>query len=207
MLRRCAVLALSCATLLLPSVARADVELPTIPEPVPVTLDPSTTAFLVLDIGPNCLNRPACVETVPAISRFLGRSRAAGAFVIYTTPPAADEPLPEVAPRPGDPRVAGLQDKYHDTNLEDLLVSHGIQTLVLAGTSANGSVLYTSYESILRGYTVVVAVDAISSSTDFQTFMAEYQIQNVPTFPNTDNQPLKEQSVTLSRLDQISYAR
>ena len=73
----------------------------------PVTVDPKTTALLMLDfINQNCGKRPRCVETIPAMKKLLDEARAAKAPVVYSiiantttadvikdVAPTADEPF------------------------------------------------------------------------------------------------------------------
>ena len=182
----------------------AQPELPTLPDVVPVAVDPSTTAFLVLDITSTiCTVRPACVASVPAIARLLAKARAAGTFVGYSV--GGTGILPEVASRANEPVVMSRADKFFNTNLDQLLSDNGIQTVVIVGSAANGAVLYTSFGAAERGYTVVAAVDGISSGPDFDTFLAEYQLLNMPGLSNPTNDPLKAQAATLSRSDLITF--
>jgi nicotinamidase-related amidase len=181
--------------------------LPTIPAPAAVTLDPATTAYLVLDINTAvCAPRPGCLATVPTVAAFLDRARQANAFVVYsnTTAPGATI-LPEVAPRPDDPMVTTSADKFFNTQLDDILRNRGIRTAVIVGTAANGAVLYTSFGANTRGYTVVVAEDGISAPDEFAVLLTRYQLLNQPGFGNPENEPLRERAVTLSRTDLISF--
>jgi nicotinamidase-related amidase len=181
-------------------------EPPALPDVTPVSVDASTTAFLVLDLNSAvCPPRPACVGSVPAISRLLSKARGAGVFVGYSTTPGADI-LPDVAPRPGDPLVTSRADKFYNTDLDQMLKDHNIQTVVLVGSAANGAVLYSAFGAAERGYTVVVATDGISSGPDFDTYLAEYQVLNMPGFGNATNDPLKQQAATLSRGDLITFS-
>jgi nicotinamidase-related amidase len=69
--------------------------------------------------------------------------------------------LPEVAPAPGDIKIEShAQDRFYNTDLDKTLKAKGITTLVLTGWKISGSVTYTSVGATLRGYTVVVPVDA-----------------------------------------------
>ncbi|HLH25921.1 MAG TPA: cysteine hydrolase [Chloroflexota bacterium] len=181
--------------------------IPTIPAPAAVTLDPATTAYLVLDINSAvCGPRPGCQATLPAIAGLLDRARQANVFVVYsnTTAPGTTI-LPEVAPRPDDPVVTSSADKFYNTQLDDLLRSHGIRTAIIVGTAANGAVLYTSFDANTRGYTVVVPEDGMSAPDDFAVLLTRYQLLNQPGFTNPDNEPLRERAVTLSRTDLISF--
>jgi nicotinamidase-related amidase len=184
--------------------AQAQVELPNIAPPVPVTVDPKTTAFLVLDISTsNCnASRPACLATVPAIAGLLDRARSAGMPVVY----AFSSPvLAEVAPLGDEPSVTSGPDKFFQTDLDMILKNLGVETTMMVGTSANGAVMYTAFEATQRGYTVVVAEDGISSNNDFATFLTRWQLLNQPGGNNPENKPLEKGRVTLTRTDLITF--
>jgi nicotinamidase-related amidase len=193
------------ALLVFAPTASAQVEPPTLPDLAAVGLDPSTTAFLVLDINSAvCPSRPACLASVPAIQRLLSKARAADVFVGYSNTANATI-LPDIAPRDSDPVVTSRADKFFNTDLDQILKDHGIQTVVMVGAAANGAVMYTSFGAVERGYTVVVATDGISSGPDFDTFLAEYQMLNMPGFANADNNPLQPTAATLTRGDMITF--
>jgi nicotinamidase-related amidase len=204
------VVALSASVLATPLVAMPTAtaqDLPRIPDPAPVTLDPRTTAFLVLDlVPPNCSPRPACVASLGPVARFLAIARAAGVFVVHSSTAAAGMNfMPEVVPLADEPVVITVADKFYDTNLDALLRARGIETVIIVGTSSIGAVLYTSFGANARGYTVVVAEDGISGSNDFQYFLARYQVLNQPGFANPDNELLRPRAATLSRTDLIDF--
>ncbi len=55
----------------------ATVKPPAAPELKSVTIDPKTTALLLLDfINPNCTNRPRCMASIPAMKKLLVRGAA-----------------------------------------------------------------------------------------------------------------------------------
>jgi nicotinamidase-related amidase len=110
-----------------------------------------------------------------------------------------------VAPLPADPIVVARADKFFGTTLDQILSSHGIQTLVVVGTFANGAVLYTTFEANVRGYTVVVAKDGVSASSDFIMHYSLFQLLNEPGFTNPQNTPLKPDSVTLSKTNLVTF--
>ncbi len=185
-----------------PSVAGAQ---PNIPQPVPVELDPATTAYLVLDITDTlCAPRASCTATVPAIAALLDRARAAGAHVIYSVA-STGAVMPEVAPRDGEPTIQSRADKFFNTHLDELLHEQGVRTLVIVGTAANGAVLYTTFEANLRGYTAVVAEDGISADDPFAVLLTRYQLLHQPGLDNPNNDPLLQGRVTLSRTDLIAF--
>src|SRR3954447_5773527 len=81
-------------------------EVPAIPDPVPVTVDRSVTALLVLDMNdPVCSTRPTCTATVPAVASLLERARAEGLTVMHSTTATAAGWIPEVNPLPDEPTV------------------------------------------------------------------------------------------------------
>ena len=183
-------------------------QMPPLPEPVPVTLDPAATALLIFDIvDPICTRQPNCTgKMVPAIASLLARARKAGVTVAYgTRGPTMSKWLPEVAPAAGDIRIESqAQDRFYKTDLDNLLKARGITTLILAGWKVSGSVTYTSVGATLRGYTVVVPVDASLDATDHEIAIGRYQILYQHS-ANATNEPLKALASTLSRTDLIAF--
>ncbi len=190
-----------------PAASPGAVALPTIPAPVAVTLDSKATALAVLDVNTSsCAPRPPCVDTLPTLAALIKKARDAKVSVIFSTTAATNTILPQVAPQPGEPVVVpSVADKFFNTNFDDLLKQRKATTLIVVGTAANGAVLYTSYGANVRGYTVVVAEDGISSAVPFSTVLARFQLLNQPGFTNTDNKPLADKLVTLSRGDLITF--
>jgi nicotinamidase-related amidase len=180
---------------------------PAIPAPAAVTLDPKTTALVVLDIiNPTCTTRPACNESIPALQAIIKKARDASVPVVYTNTAAANAIVPQVAPAAGDVTVVPTNaDKFNNPDFDATFKAKKVTTLLLVGTRSNGAVLYTAFEANVRGYTVVVAVDGISGSVPFETTLAQWQLLNQPGFTNADNKPLAEKLVTLSRGDLITF--
>jgi nicotinamidase-related amidase len=177
----------------------ASVKLPPAPALKPVTVDPKTTALLMLDfMNQNCGKRPRCVATVPAVKKLLAEARAKKMAVVYTliakTTPA--DVIKDVAPAAGEPSVLSGPDKFLKTDLEKILKDKGIQTVIAVGTSSNGAVLYTGSAAALRGLKVIVPVDGMSSMdalTDATTALV------LTTAPRVSGQ------VTLTRMDMIKF--
>jgi nicotinamidase-related amidase len=183
-------------------------QMPSPPDPVPVVLDPATTALLIFDIvDPICSRQPNCTgKMVPAIASLLARARNAGVTVAFgTRAPTMANWLPEVLPAPGDIKIESqAQDRFYNTDLDKTLKAKGITTLILAGWKVSGSVTYTSVGATLRGYTVVVPVDASLDATDYEIAIGLYQILHQHS-ANAANEPLKDKTSTLSRTDLISF--
>src|SRR5262245_36793343 len=140
------------------------------------------------------------------ISALLARARKAGVTVGYgTRAPTISKWLPEVAPAAGDVTfVSYAQDRFFNTDLDKTLKAKGVTTLILTGWKISGSVLYTSVGATLRGYTVVIPVDASLGPNDYEEVIGLYQILNQNS-ANPTNQPLKEKTSTLSRTDLITF--
>jgi len=181
-------------------------QIPPAPAAIAVSLDPGTTALLVLDVvTQTCSSQPKCLEFVPRVASLLAASRAAGVYVLYSTPASQPPILPEVAPADGDPIVVGYgQDRFFDTPLDELLRARNITNLILVGWRENGSVLYTAVGGSLRSYTVVVADDGTSAAQPYDVAIGRYQLLTQLN-ANPNNEPLREAAVTLSRTDLISF--
>src|SRR4051794_15268497 len=135
-------------------------QMPALPDPVKVVLQPATTALLVFDmIDRICKSQPNCTGIMmPGLASLLARARKAGVFVLYSTKePENSNWMPEVAPAPGDPVVKSVgQDRFYNTDLDKTLKAKGITTLILTGWKVSGSVVYTSVGGTLRRYCSVV---------------------------------------------------
>jgi nicotinamidase-related amidase len=183
-------------------------QMPALPEPVRVTLNPATTGLLVLDyVDPICKSQPKCTgEMLPALVPLMARARKAGVVVAYgTRDRSMGNWLPEIAPAPGDIKIINTeQDRFYGTDLDKALKAKGITTLIMAGWKVSGSMAYTSVGATVHGYTVVVPVDTTAASTDYETTIGFYQILNQGN-SNLTNTPLKPHAPTLSRSDLIAF--
>lgn len=183
-------------------------QMPSPPDPVAVALDPATTALLIFDIvDPICTRQPNCTgKMVPAIASLLARARQAGVTIGYgTRPPTMSKWFPEVLPAAGDIKIESqAQDRFFKTDLDQMLKAKGITTLILTGWKVSGSVTYTSVGATLRGYTVVVPIDASLDGTDYEIAIGRYQILHQHS-ANAENEPLKNRASTLSRTDLITF--
>src|SRR6266566_7250289 len=167
-------------------------QMPAIPDPVRVTLDPKTTALLVLDyVEDICNAQPKCKGgMLPAMTPFMAQARKAGLVVAYgTREQNMSKWLPEVAPGPSDIKIVNTaQDRFHNTDLDNALKAKGVATIIIVGWKVSGSVAYTSVGATVRGYTTVVPVDATAAATDYETAIGFYQILNQNP-ANLSNEP------------------
>ena len=183
-------------------------QMPALPDPARVTLNPATTALLVLDyVEPICNSQPKCKgEMLPAVTPFMARARKAGVVVAYgTREPNMSKWLPEVAPAAGDIKIANTaQDRFYNTDLDKALKAKGIKTLIMVGWKVSGSVTYTSVGAMAHDYTVVIPVDTTSAGSDYETTIGFYNVLNSGN-ANLANEPLKPKATTLSRTDMITF--
>ncbi len=156
---------------------------PAKPEIKAVTLDPSTTAMLILDLmKSNCGQRPRCVATVPNVKRLHDGAREAGMMIWYSfvgsnnqaTP--ADMVDPGIAARDGEWERQGGPDKFLGSHLEEKLKAHNIKTAIICGTSFQGVGIGTGSELAQRGYKVIVPVDCLSSEDAYNEQYAAWHL-------------------------------
>ena len=167
-----------------------------------VTVQPRTTALIVVDMQ-NDFVKPGgalvvenAAATIPAIWRLLALARAKGMKVFFTqdTHEEGDIEFPiwgphvlrgtwgwqivdELAPRPGERVIEKLRyDGFFGTPLDHELRLAGIQSVIVCGTVANICVLHTAGSAALRGYRVVLLIDAISAITPFDQQAAIRQV-------------------------------
>jgi len=183
-------------------------QMPALPAPVPVALNPKTTALLVFDyVEPICNSQPKCKgEMLPAMTAFMTRVRKAGLVVAYgTLEENVSKWLPEVAPKPGDIQIVNTaQERFYNTDLDKALKAKGITTFIMVGWKVSGSVAYSSVGATIRGYTVVIPVDTTAAATDYEQIIGFYNILNQRN-GNMTNQALKPNAPTLSRTDMIAF--
>jgi nicotinamidase-related amidase len=183
-------------------------QMPSLPDPVPVVLPPATTALLIFDVIDHISERQPILKAkmLPAIASLLAKARKSGVTIAYGTRAANMSTwLPEVAPAQGDIKIENqAQDRFYNTDLDKALKAKGITTLILTGWKVSGSVTYTSVGATLRGYTIVVPVDASLDATDYEIAIGQYQILHQNS-ANAENEPLKAKASTLSRTDLITF--
>ncbi|OLD38350.1 MAG: isochorismatase [Armatimonadetes bacterium 13_1_40CM_3_65_7] len=130
--------------------------------------------------------------TMSAIQRLLALARRSGMVVLYTqdTHDPGDPEFPiwgqhvlrgswgwqivdELAPQAGERVIQKLRyDGFFGTPLDHELRMKDIKTVIVCGTVANICVLHTAGSAALRGYKVILPVDAISAITPFDQQVA-----------------------------------
>jgi nicotinamidase-related amidase len=160
-----------------------NVKAPPAPALKPVTVDPKTTALLMLDfVPPTCGARPRCMASLPAVKKLLEQARASGMPVAHsvTGTTKAEDILKDVAPQAGEPVVQASVDKFRNTELEKFLKDKGVQTVIVTGTAAHGAVLNTATAAVLRGLKVILPVDGVTASDTFTEQYVAWHMANAP---------------------------
>lgn len=169
------------------------VEAPEHPVEASVAIDPKTTALIIVDMQNDfvkpggALVVPTAAQTIPAIQVLRALARSQGMAVFYTqdTHERGDIEFPiwgqhvlrgswgwrivdELAPEAGERVIEKLRyDGFFGTPLDHELRLKRIETVIVCGTVANICVLHTAGSAALRGYKVILPVDAISAITPF----------------------------------------
>jgi nicotinamidase-related amidase len=154
-----------------------------------LTLDPTSTALVIIDMQNDFVRDEGTLQvqdapgTVAAISRLLELARESGMRVVFSqdTHDAGDpefeiwpahalrgtwgwEMIDELAPREGELVVQKVRyDAFYATELDHMLSLWNVKTILLCGTVANICVHYTAASAALRWYDVVIAKDAVSA--------------------------------------------
>jgi nicotinamidase-related amidase len=167
----------------------------------PVTVDPKTTALLVLDMVNQFCNPQRytrCPGMIPTVKKLLTETRAKGALVVYTSIPQTTKTdvVTDLAMSGNEPFVQSWLDKFLNSDLEKTLKDKGITTIIITGLAYNGAVLYTSGEAALKGFSVVVPVDAVTAITTYAEQFSIWQLGNAPIIST---------KITLTKSDMIKF--
>jgi nicotinamidase-related amidase len=178
-------------------------KLPPPPQLKPVTLVPKETALLVMDFTVQTCTverRKRCADSVPKVKAFVEAARAKGALIIYSVAVPKSVPgdiLKDLTPASGEEVLPPLgPDKFINSDLERTLHDKGITTVVAMGTQAQTSVLHTGADAALRGFKVIVPVDAMSADDLFPELYTAWHLANAARISN---------QVTLTKLDMIGF--
>ncbi len=189
------------------------VAIPPPPELHPVTIDPQTTALMVMGFVDNSCNqkrRPRCAATIPQVAKLLTEARAHGVFVVHSVPtgnPSADFIVKELKALPGEYVIPpngpnkflpyDLEfNRYPDFDLDKVFHDRNIRTIITVGTQVQTAVLHTAAEAALRGYKVIVPVDGMSGDSAYPEQYTAWHLANTQRVM---------QQVTLTTVDLVNY--
>jgi nicotinamidase-related amidase len=159
----------------------------------PLSLDPSTTALIVIDLQRGIVARQAAPHSASDIvercAKLADAFRERNALVVLVhvafaddrerlkpeadsaqpfapLPPDWSDIVPEIGPRPGDIVITKRQwGAFYGTALDLQLRRRGIRTLVYGGIATNFGVESTARDAYERGFEQVFAEDAMSGLT------------------------------------------
>jgi nicotinamidase-related amidase len=181
----------------------ANAKLPPPPQLKPVKIEPGETALLVMDFTNQTCSRerrPRCANQIPGVVKLVNEARQKGALIVYSVAVPGSVPsdiVKDLTPAAGESVLPPLgPDKFIGSELEKTLRERGIKTVVAMGTQAQTSVLHTGGAAALRGFKVIVPVDAMSAD---DVFPEAYTAWHLATAARISAQ------VTLTRLDMISF--
>ena len=178
------------------------IQVPPAPTLKAATVDPKSTALLLFDfMTSNCGERPRCVAAVPTLKALHDRARAANMLVVYTLPGGGKIIDPGIAPRDGEVvnQKPGGPDKFLGNDLDQRLKDHGIKTVILCGTSAQGVGLGTGAAAAQHGYHVIYPVDCLPSESAFREAYAAWHMAG-------GGPPVTTKWVTVTRTNMITLA-
>jgi len=170
-----------------------------------IYLDPRSTALIVVDMQVDFASPKGKLfvkesrPTIPKIRSLVSKARKMKVPVIFTQDwHRPDDPefsiwpahavegtrgaqvIPELKPLRSDYFIRKrTYDAFFSTDLDLLLRQKGIANLVITGTVANICVLHTAGSARLRGYEIILPVDAISSLSPFDQEASWRQISFV----------------------------
>src|SRR6202166_1314724 len=153
------------------------------PELKEVTVDPATTALLLLDImKTGCTARPRCVAAMPNIIRMHDAARAHDMVVWYSLVGSNGKATPDdvmdaaIKPRAGEWYRQGGPDKFLGSTLEPTLRQAGIKTVIVCGNSFQGATVGTASGAAQRDYKVVIPVDCSAAEDVYHEQYAAFHL-------------------------------
>jgi nicotinamidase-related amidase len=160
----------------------SEVKAPPPPVLQSVTVDPATTALLVFDFVKQLCSGPVCTAALPVEAGLLHTARANHLLVVYSlifgATPA--DVMPAVAPLGTEPVVQAGPDKFIGTDLQSILATHGIKTVIVTGMTAQGVVLFTASHAALTGFSVIVPIDAAPAELPYAQQAVVWTLGNAP---------------------------
>jgi nicotinamidase-related amidase len=181
----------------------AAAKFPAPPKLKPAKIDAKQAVLLMMDFttqtcGPE--RRPRCAASIPKLAKLVTEARSKGVLVMYSiagTGATAASIVQAIGPLPGEMILPALgPDKFIGSDLEQTLKARSIKTVIAVGTQAQTSVLHTASAAALRGFTVVVPVDGMSSDDLFPELYTAWHLSTASRIAD---------KVTLTRTDMISY--
>jgi nicotinamidase-related amidase len=167
------------------------IKAPPAPELKPATVDPKTTALMLIDLVKPICNAQRfahCPGIIPAAKKLLDEARASGATVVHTSTLVPNigqaELYPEVAVSGDEIFLQGYPDKFLRNDLEKKLKDKGITTLVTVGVAAQGGILDSDIEAAQMGFNIILPVDAIAAQDYYNEQFTVWDLSHAPVVAN-----------------------
>lgn len=160
------------------------------------TLQPRSTALILIDLMP----RIVALDMAPLSGRevlercvaLAEATRTVGGLVVNVrverpnveVQPEGSELAPELDPQPGDVEIVKRTvGAFHRTGLDDVLRTHGVDTVVLGGIATNFGVESTGRAADEHGYRTIYVTDAM---TGFDAHAHDFAVSYIfPRFGET----------------------
>src|ERR1700736_438542 len=175
------------------------------PELKEVTIDPSTTALLFLDImKAGCTARPRSVAAVPNMKRLHDQARAHNMVVWYSLVGSNGKATPDdimdpaIKPRDGEWYRQTGTAKFLASTLDPTLKQAGIKTVIICGNSFQGATVGTAQQAAQRGYKIIVPVDCSAGEDEYHEQYAAFHLAKGSWVGVTSN-------VTLTRSTMMKF--
>jgi nicotinamidase-related amidase len=152
-----------------------------------VSLDPAKSALIVMDFDKKtCIptRRARCAEALPNVTALLAKARAKQMLVVhfYNANMSLEDIVPELVPTGSETAQKVSGDKFFGTDLVKVLKDRGIDTVILAGTSANGAVLATAMGASQHKFKAIVPIDTMPADNIWLEQFSIWEIANGPGF-------------------------
>lgn len=124
---------------------------------------------------------------IKSIQRVLTDARAHHMLVIHGAGPLPGQygfangptvPVQELNVLPGEPVARSLADKFVNTDLDKVLASHNITTVIVTGNMSQGAIYLTATHAEDLGMTAVIPVDGMTAAQPFAILATTWFFKN-----------------------------
>ncbi|MGH7805024.1 MAG: cysteine hydrolase [Candidatus Binatia bacterium] len=122
--------------------------------------------------------------------RFLNAPLLRGSGTSLLTDPERARVVAPLTPIASDYQVARLHgvSPFHDTELDSILRSLGVTTIIATGVSANVAITGMLIEAVNRGYEAILPTDCIAGApTEYEELQIKFCYRNLATLTTADD--------------------
>jgi nicotinamidase-related amidase len=182
-----------------------------LPGPVPVTLNPSNTGLILIDVQSCSVQdptpQPGCPAAIQADTPLVAQAVSLGMPILFTHEPAiANYTLPFSLNCPTCTAVtANTGDKFLNTTLGNWITVNHLSAVIIVGGSANSGVLIAATQTVrIFDISVVIPQNAVISANSNIQQASLWLMMNIGS-GNLNNVPLAPGAVTLTNTTMISF--